>query len=182
MTPEDYNKIFADADCLYTGEQVAVALDNLAIAITGQMFADNPLVLCVVTGSIIPTGHLLTRLHFPLELDYLHATRYKNTTKGGELDWYSGENLKMAGRNVLIVDDILDEGLTLDAIVEFCKKSGAIKVYTAVLVEKIHDRKKSAIKADFVGLQTEDRYLFGYGMDYEGYFRNANGIYAVKGL
>lgn len=182
MTPEDYNKIFNEADCLYTGEQVGSALDDMAVAITKKMSTGNPIVLCILTGAIIPTGHLLTRLHFPHELDYLHASRYKNTTQGGELDWYSGENLKMAGREVLIVDDILDEGLTLEAIVDFCNKAGAKKVYTAVLVEKIHDRKKSDIKADFVGLETEDRYLFGYGMDYEGYFRNANGVYAVKGL
>jgi len=86
-------------------------------------------------------------------------------------------------RDVLIVDDILDEGHTLSAIIEFCKHAGARSVHTAVLIDKDHDRKASPdLKANYVGLPCVDRYIFGYGMDYKGYWRNANGIFAVKGL
>jgi hypoxanthine phosphoribosyltransferase len=84
---------------------------------------------------------------------------------------------------VLIIDDILDEGHTLGAIIDFCKHAGARKVHTAVLIDKDHDRKaRPDLKADFVGLPCVDRYIFGYGMDYKGYWRNANGIFAVKGM
>ncbi len=181
MKNEDYNKIMSEADCLYTAKEVGVALDNIAQAITNKLYDRNPLVLCVLTGAIIPTGNLLTRLNFPLQLDYLHVTRYGDKTSGGKLDWLSEQNYSLQDRDVLIVDDILDEGITLKAIVEHCNKAGAAAVYSAVLVEKCHDR-KTDIKADFVGVKTEDRYLFGYGMDYKGYLRNADGIYAVKGL
>ncbi len=181
MNNQEYKKIRAEADCLYSSVEVNAALDKMAQAITEKLSDCNPLILCVLTGAIIPTGYLLTRLNFPLQLDYLHATRYGDTTSGGKLDWMSQQNYPLQGRDVLIVDDILDEGVTLKAIVEHCENAGAASVSSAVLVEKCHDR-KIGIKADFVGLQTEDRYLFGYGMDYKGYLRNADGIFAVKGL
>ncbi len=181
MTEAEYRKILREADRLYSAEQVAAALDAMARAISRKLHDRNPLVLCVLTGAIIPAGHLLTRLDFPHQLDYLHATRYGDTTSGGRLDWVSQQNYSLEGRHVLIVDDILDEGVTLAAIVAHCREAGAASVSSAVLVEKRRPR-KTDIRADFVGVQTEDRYLFGYGMDYKGYLRNADGIYAVKGL
>lgn len=83
---------------------------------------------------------------------------------------------------MLIIDDILDEGHTLAAIVEYCRDAGAENVYTAVLLDKQHDRKAyPGMRADFTGLDVEDRYIFGYGLDYKGYWRNAAGIFALKG-
>ena len=84
----------------------------------------------------------------------------------------------MQNRHVLIIDDILDEGLTLAAIVEYCQNNGAQTVETAVLVDKRHNRKHFS-KANYVGVEVNDRYVFGYGMDYKGYLRNVNGIYAL---
>jgi hypoxanthine phosphoribosyltransferase len=84
---------------------------------------------------------------------------------------------------VLLLDDILDEGITLDAIAGYCRQQGATRILMAVLVDKRHDRKVSpGFRADFTGMETEDRFLFGFGLDYKGYWRNAPGIYAVKGL
>jgi hypoxanthine phosphoribosyltransferase len=88
----------------------------------------------------------------------------------------------MDGRTVLIIDDIFDEGYTLEAVINACKAQGAKEVLTAVLIDKEHDRKAPGMSVDFTGLKVEDRYVFGYGMDYRGYWRNAPGIYAVKGL
>ena len=129
----------------------------------------------------MPTGQLLPRLNFPLELDYIHATRYLGTTAGGELHWLKYPTISLLDRTVLVIDDILDEGLTLSAIVEYCQRAGARQVLTAVMLEKQHAR-KAAIKADFVGLLVPDRYVFGYGMDYQDQLRYAAGIYAVHGL
>ena len=81
--------------------------------------------------------------------------------------------------SVLIVDDILDEGLTLDAIVGYCRQQGAKEVHSAVLVEKNHARRANHISATFTGLQVDDRYVFGCGMDYKGYMRNLPEIYAI---
>ncbi|WP_068829704.1 hypoxanthine-guanine phosphoribosyltransferase [Pseudomonas sp. BMS12] len=176
-------QIMAEADCLFSEAQVEVAIDQVAAAINGELAESNPVVFCVMNGGLIFAGKLLPKLSFPLELSYLHATRYRSETTGGELFWKAKPEISFIDREVLIIDDILDEGHTLAAIIEFCKHAGASKVHTAVLVDKDHDRKaRPDLKASYVGLSCEDRFIFGYGMDYKGYWRNAAGIYAVKGL
>lgn len=176
-------QVMAEADCLYTEAEVEAAIDRVAVAINADLAERNPIVFCVMNGGLIFAGRLVTKLGFPLELSYLHATRYRNETQGGDLFWKAKPEISLIDRDVLIIDDILDEGHTLSAIVDFCHQAGARAVLTAVLIDKDHQRKaRPDLKADYVGLGCSDRYIFGYGMDYKGYWRNAAGIYAVKGL
>lgn len=168
------------ADELCSPAQVAQALDRMATDIAATIGDQDPLLLCVMTGGLVVAGELFTRLNFPVQLDYLHATRYQGTRGGEQLKWITPPSQPLTGRTLLVVDDILDEGLTLAAILQYCRDQQARAVYSAVLVEKDHDRKHPDVTPDFVGLQVEDRYVFGYGMDYHGYWRNLKGIYAVK--
>jgi len=180
VTATEAWQVYQEADCLHDQSAVEQALDAMAVAI-GERLADrDPLLLCVMSGAVVVMGQLLPRLHFPLQLDYVHATRYGSATVGGELDWIARPRLSVADRSVLVVDDILDEGVTLKAIVETLQQQGCREVLSAVLVEKLHQR-KSGIVADFVGVQVPDRYVFGYGMDYKGFLRNVPGIFAVRG-
>lgn len=180
ITADQACRVLARADELYTPAQVSAALDRMAEAIRARLAESDPIVQCVLTGGLIPAGHLLTRLDFPLHIDYLHATRYRGATRGGELHWITRPTLPFAGRTVLVVDDILDEGLTLAAIVAYLREQGAAEVFSAVVVQKQHDRRPAHITADFVGLTVEDRYVFGCGMDFHGYHRNLLGIYAAQ--
>jgi hypoxanthine phosphoribosyltransferase len=180
ITPQQAAEVLATAELIYSQDQVERELDRLALEVTGKLSDEDPLVLCVLNGALIPTGHLLTRLNFPLRHDYIHATRYRGGTHGAEMEWIGRPSTSLEGETVLVVDDILDEGVTLSAIVEACQNAQVKKVYSLVLVEKIHDR-RVGITADFVGLTVEDRYVFGFGMDYMGYHRNLPGIYAVAG-
>ena len=182
LSTDEVREIYHDAEKLYSNEEVQAALDNMASDIERDFGDKLPVVLPGMAGAVIITGHLMTRLSFPLEINYIHATRYANDTKGGEISWLAKPTIDLKDRAVIILDDILDEGITLAEIVDYCKNAGASEVACAVLIDKQHDRKKSAIKADYVGLEVEDRYIFGYGMDYKGFLRNADGIYAVKGL
>lgn len=179
LAPSEIEAIRRNAVCLHGPEAVQAALDRMAVEITAVLADRLPVVLCVLTGGIIPTGHLLTRLSFPLETDYLHATRYRGETRGSDVHWISEPGISLAGRTVLIVDDILDEGNTLADVISHCKGAGASEVFSAVLIEKQHNRNFAGTKADFTGLQVDDRYVFGFGMDYRGYLRNLNGIYAI---
>lgn len=182
MTTRDkMQEILSKAECLHDMDAINQGLDKMATAITHKLKDSNPLVLCVMIGALIPMGHLLTRLNFPLEVDYIHATRYRGTTRGGDLHWLVEPRQSLKNRTVLIVDDIMDGGLTLAAIIDYCKQSGAKDVYSAVMVNKIRDREEGVTQEpDFKGLDTEDRYLFGFGLDYEEYLRNVPGIYAVS--
>lgn len=178
MTREQYDAVASRAECLVTGREMEAVLDRLAGEITGVLGDKDPLVLCLMTGGVIAVGRLLPRLKFPLRLGYVHATRYRDTTSGGVLEWRHRPADAIRGQHVLVVDDILDEGLTLAAVTAACREDGAASVHSAVLVEKDRPRVCDC-RADFVGVVLPDRYLYGCGLDYRGYFRNADGVYAV---
>lgn len=167
------------ADLLYCEKEVEAALDKMAEQINVLLADRDPLLLCVMNGGVVVAGKLITRLRIPLTIDAINASRYQNQTSGGGLEWILKPGAPLKDRTVLIIDDVLDEGITLAAIYEYCLDQGATSVYSAVLINKILDIEKP-ITADFIGLEVENRYLFGYGMDYKGYLRNASGIYACK--
>ncbi|MDF1655119.1 MAG: hypoxanthine-guanine phosphoribosyltransferase [Coxiellaceae bacterium] len=179
--PDTIREVFAKATCLYTKSEIETALDKMATEISYECSHSDPIFVCVVVGGMIPLGNLLPRLSFPLEVDYVHATRYRGGIVGQDLQWKVKPTRDMKGRTIVVVDDILDGGITLAGIVDFCQQQGAEKVYTAVLVDKKHVREDGGVqKADFCGLEVEDHYVFGYGMDYKDYLRNAPGIYMVS--
>lgn len=174
-------QVQAEADCLFAKHEVLAAVSELAKTITKSLSETNPVVISVMNGGMVPMGLLMTELEFPLQMDYIHATRYRDKTRGGQLDWLVSPRIDLRDRTVLLIDDIHDEGVTLQAIKNYCQGQGAQQVLSAVLVNKVHERKNNSF-ADFVALDVPDRYVFGFGMDYKGMLRNAPGIYAVKGL
>ncbi len=176
---EHARAVYAAARSLYSAAEVNDAVAAMARAIRADLEARDPLLLCVMVGGLVPTGLLLPHLAFPFRLDYLQATRYRGTTRGGGLEWRARPRTPLAGEHVLIVDDILDEGVTLAAVCEWCREQGAASVRTAVLVEKQHARNQTGLCADYVGLDVPDVYVFGSGMDYHEYLRNAPGVFAV---
>ncbi len=176
----ELGQVYAQADCLYTLAEVEQALDNMAVQINQDLADKYPLVLGVMNGALSTLGYLLQRLPFLLEVDYLHATRYTGQLEGSDVVWKRYPEVSMKGRHILLVDDILDRGITLAAIVQHCKAAGAEEVRIAVLTEKLLTHYTPAIVADYVALQVPDRYVFGYGMDYEDHWRNAPGIFACK--
>jgi len=176
QTPQ---QLLNQATLIHNAEAVTGAINRLGVEITQALSTATPVVICVMGGGVVFAGQLLTQLSFPLELDYVHASRYQNNTVGLVLDWKALPKLDLSGRTVLIVDDILDEGITLLAIQEKCLALGAKQVLSAVLVEKTLDHTKP-IQADFVGLEVPNRYVFGYGMDAYGWWRNLSSIYALN--
>lgn len=178
---KEIKQVEAIADLLFSESEVEAALDKMAGQINHALAERDPLLLCVMNGGIVVAGKLITRLTIPMTIDAINASRYQNRISGSEIEWILKPQTPLKGRTVLIIDDILDEGITLEAIIAYCLNEGAESVYSAVLVEKMLDREKP-VKADFIGLQTPNRYLFGYGMDYKGYLRNASGIFACQEL
>ncbi len=181
-TPEEIQTVLTEADLLWSAADVENALNKMANDITDKLSSKNPLILCLMSGAVVPMGILLPKLNFPLDIDYVHVSRYQNQTSGGNMNWTRKPQGNIKNRCVLIIDDILDEGITLKAVVDECKTMNASEIYTAVLADKQLGRSRAMESADFTGLPVPNRYVFGYGMDYKGYLRNAPGIYAVKGL
>ncbi|MBI5790203.1 MAG: hypoxanthine-guanine phosphoribosyltransferase [Rhodocyclales bacterium] len=181
MSPQEARRVLDDADLICSAEESALAVRRVAAEIGARLGGANPLVLSVMGGAVVFTGQLLPQLDFPLDFDYLHVTRYGNVTTGGELEWIVKPRSAVAGRVVLVVDDILDEGVTMAEIVAHLRAQGASEVLCAVFADKDLGRAKPVV-ADFVGVRLPNRYVFGYGMDVKGAWRNLPAVYAVKGL
>ena len=172
-------QILKAAELIHSERIVKKTIQHLAGDITRVLSQQQPLVLCVMGGAVVFTGQLLPQLRFPLDFDYLHLTRYDKKMTGGEVHWLAEPKETMRDRVVLVLDDILDEGITLAAIRDKVLEKGAKAFYSAVLTEK-ETGKPKPFKADFVGLTVPDRYVFGFGMDIHGLWRNLPAIYAVK--
>lgn len=167
-------------ECLYSLAQVDAALETMAAKINADYAdASSPLlVLVLLKGALVTAGALLPKLKVPLEVDYLHASRYRDNSAGDELRWLAKPHSELAGRTLLIVDDILDQGITLREVVNYCLDQQASSVSTAVLVHK-QLPKPAVVEADYVGLTVPDRYVYGFGMDNNELDRNAPGIFAL---
>ena len=173
----------ANADLVVDRARIDAAIVAMAVPIAQDYAGKVPVYLTVMHGGLQFSGQLslqLGALGLDLSFDYLHATRYRGQTSGGELVWKHRPATELYGRRVLLVDDILDEGYTLTAVREWCLQQGATDVRIAALAVKRHDRVIEGITADYVGLEVPDRYVFGFGMDYHEQGRNLPGIYALK--
>lgn len=167
------------AELVHNEQAVNQAILLIAKQLNQDYEAEPPIVLCVMGGAVYFTGQLLPKLKFALELDYIQASRYQDGTEGKTLKWVVMPSENIRGRRVLVLDDILDEGVTLKAVIERCILLGAKEVKTAVLVEKQLDKDK-AISADYIGLPVPNHYVFGCGMDIYGWWRNLPAIYALN--
>jgi hypoxanthine phosphoribosyltransferase len=180
MNLEKALTIHQDAELLFDQSSVEVAIADLASSVENQCKDDFPLVLCVMNGGLYLTGQLLRHWEFPLTVDYVHATRYRLATLGKDVLWKAYPQNELKGRNVIIVDDIFDQGYTLEEIKSYCIKQGAKSITSVFLIRKAHGRKKADIQPDYVGLECGDCYVYGVGMDLNSHFRNLSSIYFVE--
>ena len=172
----------ANADLLVDRATIDRTIAQMAAPIARDYAGEVPVYLTIMHGALPFAGQLALELGargLDLEFDYLHATRYRGETTGGELVWKHRPATALYGRRVLLVDDILDEGHTLLAVKQWCEDQGAAEVRIAVLAEKVHDRCVEGICADHVGVQVPDAYVFGYGMDFHEQGRNLPAIHAL---
>lgn len=172
-------QILDNAELIHSEQIVAQTLQRLAADITAELSQQQPLVLCLMSGAVVFAGQLLPLLKFPLDFDFVHVTRYGNALHGGDVHWRVEPRESVKDRVILAVDDILDEGVTLAALRDFVLEKSAKAFYSAVLAEKQTGGSKP-IAADFVGMTVPNRYVFGFGMDIHGAWRNLPAIYALK--
>ncbi|WP_203594593.1 phosphoribosyltransferase family protein [Wenzhouxiangella limi] len=168
----------AGSDCILTATEVAAALDRqarrLGLLLAGR---DAVTMMVLMNGGLYPAVELARRLDFPFAIDHVHATRYRGATFGGELKWGRWPS-KVTGC-MLLVDDIFDEGHTLQAVRKRLLDDGADEVVTAVLALKEHDRGLPRDWVDDSAIAVPDRYVFGCGMDWQGYWRQLDDIWAL---
>jgi hypoxanthine phosphoribosyltransferase len=174
-------QVLQQAELVFDTDTIEHAIERLAERLRERLGAAAPLVLCVMQGGLMFTARLMPQLPLGAEFDYIHATRYRDSTSGHALEWLAYPQKQLENRTVLILDDILDEGHTLAAIERYCQEQGAKDVISAVLLQKRHERLAEGMSCEYVALEVEDRYVFGYGMDYKGQLRHLDKIYAIPG-
>ena len=169
-----------DATCVLSAAEAAAVYDRMAAEVTVRVAAANPVMLAVMNGGAFTAVELARRLDFPFEFAYVHATRYGDALRGGELHWRVEPAAELAGRTVLLVDDILDEGLTLAALDAALRERGVARVVSAVFAEKRLSKPRERPAVDIAGTEIDDLYVFGCGMDYRGYWRGLPELLAVR--
>jgi hypoxanthine phosphoribosyltransferase len=165
---------------LFSAREVSTAIDAMALAIERRLAGKRPVLLAVMHGGVFTAVELCRRFGFPHEFDYVHATRYGSSTTGGRLEWQVRPKANLADRVVLVVDDILDRGVTLAAIQQALREIGVAELYTAALLVKRLVPSIERPPVDFSALTIDDVYVFGCGMDYKGYWRGLPDLYAVS--
>jgi hypoxanthine phosphoribosyltransferase len=171
---------FPAATVIASAADVGRAYRRLAAQLQPSIDAADCVLLGVMMGGLIPMARLATMLEGDFAMDFCQVSRYRGDARGGALEWVQRPRLPVAGRTALIVDDIFDEGITLDYVVRACRELGAAQVVSVVLVRKRHDRVAVATRPDLVGLEVDDRYVFGCGMDYRHRWRHLPEIYALS--
>ena len=180
MNNSELQQVQEESDLVFSAHQIAVAIENMASSLSERIQHKNAIILCVMNGGLVTTSDILRCLQCEMRLDYLQVARYRDKTVGGSLHWHKEPQLSLENQVVVLVDDIYDEGYTLEEVVSYCKRKGAKEVITAVLLLKQKTNRKVTTQPDIYGLEVTDRYVFGYGMDYKGYLRNLPAIYALK--
>lgn len=168
------------SELLISSQQIEQRIGKMAQQISVDFENKSPVVLCVMNGGLVFCGQLLTGLNFPLQLDYVHLSRYGDETHGGELRWIQKPSLELQDCDVLIVDDIFDEGVTLAHLHDYCAEQGAARISIAALLNKHQKQKyREDLVIDYCGFEVANKYVFGFGMDYRGYWRNLPAIYVL---
>jgi hypoxanthine phosphoribosyltransferase len=182
MNKPPLSEALAGSDLLWSRAQLHLEISRMGRELD-QCYAhamEPPVYLTVMNGGMFFGALLSFASKIDFHFDYVHATRYRSGTLGHALELVKAPRTSLKQREVLLVDDILDEGKTLSMVRDWCLAQGAEQVRIAVLAEKKHDRCVPGFRADFVGVEVPDRYVYGFGMDYYEQGRNLDGIYAVQ--
>lgn len=180
INPRKLSQIIATSECLVKKNEVDSSMKIMADKVEAKLGHMNLIILPIMSGGLVPAGLFLRYFNSNCELDYIQISRYGNKTKGGKLNWHQRPHKSIKGRNILIIDDILDQGITLATAISECESLGPKSIHTAVMVKKDISQRKGIQDSDFQAMTLPDKYLFGSGLDYHGYFRNLDGIYSLN--
>ena len=179
-TNTELERIINTSTCLITESEIDKRISKLAYELSDKLNGEDPVFLCTLVGALIFTGKLTSRIKIPIQIDYAHASRYGESSSGNEVTWHATPKISLKNRTVVILDDVLDGGITMRAIYKYCLENDAKKVLSVVMIDKPSGRSPGGLqKPDFTCFTIGDYWLVGTGLDYKGYLRNLPGIYAM---
>jgi hypoxanthine phosphoribosyltransferase len=167
-------------EVLYPEEVIQQKVRELGTTISGDYAGRNPLVICVLKGAFIFMADLSKNITIPIELDFMAVSSYGNSTRSsGEVKIIKDLDASVEGRDVLIVEDIIDSGLTLSYIIDVLERRNALSVNVVALFDK-PGRRTVDLNADYTGFNIPDAFVVGYGLDYAEKYRNLPYVGVLK--
>jgi hypoxanthine phosphoribosyltransferase len=167
-------------EVLYSEEVIQQKVQELGIAISRDYEGRNPLVICVLKGAFIFMADLAKNITIPIELDFMAVSSYGNSTRSsGEVKIIKDLDASVEGRDVLIVEDIIDSGLTLSYLIDVLERRNALSVNVVALFDK-PGRRTVDLNADYTGFIIPDAFVVGYGLDYSEKYRNLPYVGVLK--
>lgn len=166
-------------DILITKEQISERVKQLGCEITKAYENKNLLLISILKGSVVFLADLMREINLPLKIDFMCVSSYQNSTQSsGNVEILKDLSENIEGLDVLIVEDILDTGLTLSYLIPMLLDRNPNSLKICTLVDK-PSRRKVPVQADYVGFRIDDCFIVGYGLDYAQHYRNLKyiGIY-----
>lgn len=158
--------------------EIQAAVSKVAETINRDIADTNPLFICVLNGSFMFAGDLMKTINFPCEITFVKLSSYDGIYTTGSVKEVIGLNESVVDRNVVVVEDIVDTGITMERILESLKVKGAKSIKVATFLQK-PDALQRDITVDYVAMKIPNDFIVGYGLDYDGYGRNLKDIYTV---
>lgn len=156
---------------LFTKEDIEAAVGRLAAEIGKDYHAKNPLLIGVLKGSFVFMADLIRLLNFPLEVEFIGLSSYgRGTESSGEIEVVQGLCSSIKGRNVLVIEDIVDTGFTAAFLLDYLRKKKPASLKLCTLMDK-PSRRQTPVTIDYLGLTVPDKFIVGYGIDWDEKFR-----------
>ncbi len=159
-------------------EKIQQAVKDVAEAINRDLGGKNPLFICVLNGAFMFAADLMKTVNIPCEITFVKLSSYEGIYTTGEVKEVIGLNESVVGRNVVVVEDIVDTGITMEKILNSLKAKGANEIRVATFLQK-PDALQRDIQIDYIAMKIPNDFIVGYGLDYDGYGRNLKDIYTV---
>lgn len=153
-------------------------VERLAVQISSDLKDKNPLFISVLNGAFMFTADLMKRVNIPAELSFVKLSSYQGSSSTGVVKQMIGLNQDITGRTVVIVEDIVDTGITMKRMLEILEEKGAADIHIAALLVK-PDKLQVDLNIEYVAMNIPNDFIVGYGLDYDGYGRNYPDIYTV---
>ena len=164
---------------LFNRQEIETAVKKLAVEINKDYRDKNPLLIGILKGSFVFMADLIRLLDFPLEIDFVRLSSYgRGRSTPGELKVVQGLRSQVAGRDVLVVEDIVDTGRSVAFLLDYLQKKKPASLKLCVLTDK-PSRRQVPVTIDYLGFTVPDRFLVGYGLDWDEKFRNLPDICAL---
>lgn len=165
---------------MFTAEELHTRVREIGKSLTEEYAGKSPLLLCIMKGSLVFTADLMREINLPCTLESITLSSYRAmATRPGEIVMNEPFEVDITGRDVIVVEDILDTGRTLSFVMELLKRQNPASLKLVVLLDK-PSRRESPVEADLVGFTIPDAFVVGYGLDYDQKYRNLPCIGVLK--